>query len=110
MGKPPNPALGELASVMGDDATREIVRLFLEDFPVSLERLTAGGRDEQHRIAHGIKSSALHMGAADLSRRMARIEELLGSGAGSVTADEIAAVRADFEAVEPSLRRYASAS
>ncbi len=94
---------------MGDDATREIVRLFLEDFPVSLERLTAGGKDEQQRIAHGIKSSALHMGATDLSQRMARIEELLGSGKGTLSADELAAVQADFAAIAPSLRRYTSA-
>ncbi len=93
---------------MGDDATREIVRLFLDDFPVSLERLTLGGREEQQRIAHGIKSSALHMGALGLSQRMARIEGLLGSGAGPLTPGEIAAIRADFEAVAPALRGYAS--
>ena len=92
---------------MGDDATREIVRLFLEDFPQSVARLSGGSRDEQHRIAHGLKSSALHMGARALSERMARIEALLGTEGGAVGKAEIAAAVVDFEAVAPALRAYA---
>jgi HPt (histidine-containing phosphotransfer) domain-containing protein len=103
----PNPALGELASVIGDDAAREIVRLFLEDFPCSVERLTGGGSEEQQRVAHGLKSSALHMGAKALSVRMAEIETALGMPGGSLSAGQIAAAVADFEAVAPELRRYA---
>jgi len=103
----PNPAIGELASVMGHDATREIVRLFLEDFPLSLGRLSRGSREEQHRIAHGLKSSALHMGARALSERMARIEALLATEGEGVGKAEIASAAVDFEAVAPALRAYA---
>jgi HPt (histidine-containing phosphotransfer) domain-containing protein len=107
VGPAPNPALGELASVIGDDAAREIVRLFLEDFPCSVARLTGGGGDEQQRVAHGLKSSALHMGAMALSVRMAEIEAALGAPGGSLSEGQIAAAVADFDAVAPELRRYA---
>jgi HPt (histidine-containing phosphotransfer) domain-containing protein len=105
---PPNDAIRELATVLGEDAAREIVRLFLEDFPVSMDRLGGSGSLDQHRIAHGLKSSALHMGAAALSERMAAIEKRLSLPGERISPEEIAAVRADFEAVAPALRQYAA--
>ena len=104
---PPNDAIEELASVLGDDATREIVRLFLHDFPESVGRLGAGDREEQTRIAHGLKSSALHMGATGLSQRMAAIERKLSATAETLSPGELSAAVAEFEAVEPMLRAYA---
>ncbi len=104
---PPNDAIEELASVLGDDATREIVRLFLHDFPESVGRLGAGDREEQTRIAHGLKSSALHMGATALSESMAAIEKKLSGTREALRPDEIAAAVAHFEAAEPELRDYA---
>jgi HPt (histidine-containing phosphotransfer) domain-containing protein len=109
VGPPPNPALGELAAVIGDEAAREIVRLFLDDFPGSVSRLGEGASEEQHRVAHGLKSSALHMGATALSARMAEIERVLGRPGGAVGPEQIAAAVADFEAAAPELRRYAGA-
>ncbi len=107
MHPPPNQAIGELAAVMGDDATREIVRLFLDDFPVSIGRLASGAPEDQHRIAHGLKSSALHMGAMALSRRMAGIEDRLGAPGGRLTPEDVGSAVADFDAVAPALRLYA---
>jgi HPt (histidine-containing phosphotransfer) domain-containing protein len=104
---PPNAAIVELASAIGDDAAREIVRIFLDDFPDSVANLAKGDHEEQLRISHGLKSSALHMGAAALSARMAEVERRLSLGGGALSPDDIAAASADFEAVAPSLRLYA---
>jgi hypothetical protein len=106
---PPNNAISELSAVLGDEATREVVRLFLDDFPVSMGRLGRGDREEQAMIAHGLKSSALHMGALSLSGRMAEIELRLGKQGAKVSEAELAGAMADFGAVEPLLRQYAGA-
>jgi HPt (histidine-containing phosphotransfer) domain-containing protein len=104
---PPNEAIEALASVLGEDSTREIVRLFLEDFPQSVRRLGDGKREDQVMIAHGLKSSALHMGATGLSKRMAAIETKLSATAETLSPGELSAAVAEFEAVEPMLRGYA---
>jgi HPt (histidine-containing phosphotransfer) domain-containing protein len=105
---PPNEAIQALADVMGDDATREIVRLFLADFPVSIRKLEGSGRDEQLRIAHGLKSSALHMGAMELSARMAEAEDRLSGPGEPLAPEDFAAAVADFEALAPALKAYAT--
>jgi hypothetical protein len=104
---PPNEAIESLASVLGEDSTREIVRLFLDDFPKSVRRLGSGSREEQVMIAHGLKSSALHMGATGLSQRMAAIERKLSATSEALSPGEISAAVAEFEALEPGLRGYA---
>ena len=104
---PPNEAIESLASVLGEASTREIVRLFLDDFPVAVRRLGEGRREEQVMVAHGLKSSALHMGATALSQRMAAIEKKLTATSEPLGPDEIFAAVADFEALEPGLRAYA---
>jgi HPt (histidine-containing phosphotransfer) domain-containing protein len=104
---PPNEAIEALVSALGDEAAREIVRLFLDDFPESARRLGAGSRDEQTRIAHGLKSSSLHMGATALSERMAAIEKKLARTSEALDPAEISAAVAEFEALRPGLRDYA---
>jgi hypothetical protein len=106
---PPNSAVRELAAVLGEEATREVVRLFLDDFPVSIRKLGAGSREEQVMIAHGLKSSALHMGAMELSRRMAELESRLDTPGETISKAELAGAIADFGAVAPVLRQYAGA-
>jgi HPt (histidine-containing phosphotransfer) domain-containing protein len=103
---PPNEAIESLASLLGEDSTREIVRLFLSDFPQSVRRLSSGSREEQLMIAHGLKSSALHMGATGLSQRMAAIERKLTATPEALSPEEVFAALAEFEAVEPGLRGY----
>jgi hypothetical protein len=104
---PPNNAISELAAVLGDEATREVVRLFLDDFPVSIGRLEKGAREDQVMIAHGLKSSALHMGAMDLSRRMAELELRLGKPGKTLSGSDLEGAMSDFGAVAPLLRQYA---
>ena len=106
---PPNNSIRELSAVLGDDATREIVRLFLNDFPVSIRGLETGTRENQLMIAHGLKSSALHMGADSLSVRMAALESRLDTPGETISAAELVAALADFEDIAPSLRQYAGA-
>ena len=106
---PPNEALAELSDVLGADNVKTLVRTFLRDFPATIRDLATSDRTSQHRFAHSMKSNARLMGAHELSRHMAEIEERLSvAGGGSVTAKEIAAIRAEFEAVAAPLRTFVS--
>jgi len=105
----PNEALRDLSALVGDAAAKEIVQVFLDDFPVALRSLGAGNPDEQLRAAHGLKSSARHMGADALSRRMAELEERLATTGGTVTAEDLSGARAEFEGFAAALRAYAAA-
>ena len=104
---PPNNALRELASLLGDDPTREIVRIYLRDFPQSIGRLGAGNQEEKQRIVHGLSSSSLHMGAHALSERLAAIEDRLKRPGETVQPEELASVAGDFEVIAAPLRHYA---
>lgn len=104
----PNNSLRELAQVLGEDGTREIVRLFLHDFPESIRRLGSASHVDQLRIIHGIKSSSLHMGAKQLSERLAEIEDRLAADGAGVLPREIAGIVSDFGEVLPALRKFAS--
>ena len=104
---PPNEALRDLAALLGDEATREIVRLFLSSFPESMASLASSGRSDQQRIVHGLKSSALHMGAPGLSEQFRAMEERLGRPGESVGPEELGLATADFEAFAAGLREYA---
>jgi HPt (histidine-containing phosphotransfer) domain-containing protein len=106
---PPNSAISELAAVLGDEATREVVRLFLSEFPGSIRTLGKGSREEQVRVAHGLKSSALHMGAKLLSERMAGIEARLDTPGETISGADLAGAIAEFGAIAPLLRKYAGA-
>ena len=106
---PPNNSIRELEAVLGGEATRDLVRLFLAEFPVSVRGLESGGRRDRMMVAHGLKSSALHMGAATLSGRMAALESRLDTPGGTVTEEDIAGALADFEGIAPGLRLYAGA-
>jgi hypothetical protein len=104
---PPNDALKALEEVLGDKATRDIVRLFLHDFPESMRKVGSAGREDQIRIVHGMKSSALHMGAIELSETLASLEERLGSPEETLMAEDLSTAIGDFGAVSPALRKYA---
>src|ERR1019366_7913427 len=63
----------------------EIVTLFLNSFPESMRSINVSSSPDQMRIAHGLKSSALHMGALALSERIGEVEDKLarpGAAAG----------------------------
>ena len=107
---PPNPALSELAEVLGEDNVRTLVRTFLRDFPASIHELSNAARKERHRAAHSMKSNARLMGAMDLSARMAELEKRLESSDGAdVTPADLAAINAEFEKVAGPLRAFVGA-
>jgi HPt (histidine-containing phosphotransfer) domain-containing protein len=104
---PPNAALADLAAVLGDDNVRTLVRTFLRDFPVSFRDLSGGDRKNRHRVAHSMKSNSRLMGAHDLSQRMALLEARLESTDGAdVSAQDLAAISAEFEAIARPLREF----
>jgi len=104
---PPNLALKDLASSVGDDAAREIVRLFLSTFPEAVRSLSTGSRQEQLRVAHGLRSSALHMGAGRLSELITQIEDKLAHPGVALAPGDLAEVVGEFEAFAGELGKYA---
>jgi HPt (histidine-containing phosphotransfer) domain-containing protein len=105
----PNQALQDLVLLVGDEATKEIVRLFLQSFPESIRDLSAGALQDQVRIAHGLKSSALHMGADQLVQRIGEIEAKLTETKSVLAAGDLEPTTAEFESFAAGLRRYAQA-
>jgi HPt (histidine-containing phosphotransfer) domain-containing protein len=108
--EPPNPSLQVLVSTLGEEDARKLVRMFLADFPSMLEKLGKSERTESQRVAHSLKSSAHHMGALALSRRLAKLEERLGQPEASVTHDDLAGLALDFDRAVGPLRLYARSS
>ena len=104
---PPNDALADLAAVLGVDNVRTLVRTFLRDFPLSFQELSGGSRQNRHRLAHSMKSNSRLMGAHALSQRMAEIEIRLSEETGpDVTADDLAGISAEFDAIAGPLRDF----
>lgn len=104
---PPNEALAELASVLGDDNVRTLVRTFLRDFPGSFNELSGGERTNRHRVAHSMKSNARLMGAMALSERMAELEKRLEGATGhDITPADLQAINAEFEEIAAPLRAF----
>lgn len=104
---PPNEALAELASVLGDDNVKTLVRTFLRDFPPSFQELSGGDRSNRHRIAHSMKSNSRLMGAMALSERMAELEKRLEGATGAdITPADLTAIQAQFEEIAGPLRAF----
>ena len=107
---PPNEALAELASVLGEDNVRTLVRTFLHDFPGSFQELSGGTRSNRHRVAHSMKSNVRLMGAMELSERMAELEKRLDSPTGDdVTPADLAAIDTEFQRIAGPLRAFVGA-
>src|SRR3954471_7460035 len=106
---PPNEALAELASVLGDENVKTLVRTFLRDFPGSFAELRGGERSNRHRVAHSMKSNARLMGAMELSERMAELEKRLEGATGDdIKPADLIAIQAQFEEVAGPLRTFAA--
>jgi HPt (histidine-containing phosphotransfer) domain-containing protein len=105
---PPNDAIAELAHGLGEEDARELVRMFLTGFDLTLASLSASGREDRRRAAHSLKSSARIVGLLALSRQMADLEDRLSKGKGDVTPEDISAARRKFDEAEPVLRAFAA--
>jgi len=104
---PPNDALADLASVLGDDNVRTLVRTFLRDFPTSFAELSNGDRRNRHRVAHSMKSNSRLMGGNALAERMAEIEARLGQATGAdINPQDLAEILAEFDALAGPLRNF----
>ena len=107
----PNNAIAELASVLGEDNVRTLVRTFLRDFPISFQALTAGDRQDRHRRAHSMKSSSRLMGAIELSRYMAGLEARLSDEPDAdISVGELTVISALFEDIAVRLREFLAES
>lgn len=105
---PPNDELAELATVLGEDNVRTLVRTFLREFPGSLRDLAGGDRKNRHRLAHSMKSNSRLVGAHQLSQRMAALENRLADETGpDVSPEDLDAIARDFEAAARPLREFA---
>jgi len=104
---PPNSAIAELASALGEDSARELAEMFLTSFEKVLRDLNTGDREERKRAAHSLKSSARIVGAGTLSNRMAELESRLTNTAGDVTPEDLTATIEEFERIAIPLRAYA---
>jgi HPt (histidine-containing phosphotransfer) domain-containing protein len=104
---PPTQALAELAAVLGDENVRTLVRTFLRDFPNSFREFSRGVHSDRHRLAHSMKSNSRLMGALNISQRMARLESRLATNPNEiVSAEEIAAISAEYEEFAGPLRAF----
>jgi HPt (histidine-containing phosphotransfer) domain-containing protein len=103
---PPNPAIAELSSALGEESARELVEMFLTNFQTVLGELNSGDREQRRRAAHSLKSSSHIVGASDLSNRMAALEARLTLPSGEVTHEDLAATIEAFDRIAVILKAY----
>lgn len=107
MSEAPNDALRSLADVVGEDETRELVRIYLSSAPRLLADIAAPDRERAHRAAHSLKSSSNQMGLPEISAQAKEIELRLNAGGSLPAPYEIALLTARFKKAEESLRGFA---
>jgi HPt (histidine-containing phosphotransfer) domain-containing protein len=105
---PPNPTLAHLAAALSDEDARELVRIFLAEFPSLRKALATGNRRECYLAAHSLKSSAQHMGLMALAERMTDLEQRLEDSATTLSPEDVAAIDRDFDQEAGSLRAFAA--
>jgi HPt (histidine-containing phosphotransfer) domain-containing protein len=105
---PPNPALAELLSIIGEANTREIVRTFLNEAPLLVQNLNGTERADRHRAAHSLKSSARLLGAHTVADHAARLEERLSRPGGEISRADVSALAEELLSAAPALSAFAS--
>jgi HPt (histidine-containing phosphotransfer) domain-containing protein len=105
---PPNDSIAELVQVLSDPDTRELVRMYLDEFPKTLDALAHGPAADHMRLAHSMKSSSQYMGADLLAARFAALEQRLNISAEKITPDDLKALAADFAQIEGPFRTFAN--
>ena len=104
---PPNSTLAHLAAALSEEDARELVRIFLSEFPGLRNALAKGNRRQGYLAAHSLKSSAQHMGLSALAERMTDLERRLEDADTAVTEDDLIAIDRDFEKDAAPLRAFA---
>jgi HPt (histidine-containing phosphotransfer) domain-containing protein len=104
---PPNPTLAHLAAALSEEDARELVRIFLTEFPALRAAMATGNRRQSYLAAHSLKSSAQHMGLTALAERMMELERRLEESDAATTPEDMAAIDRDFEQDAGPLRAYA---
>lgn len=107
---PPNGAIEELSSALGEESARELVEIFLNSFETVLKELNSGDREQSRRAAHSLKSSSRIVGATALSNRMAELEARLANIGSEVTPEDVTATIAEFDQIAASLRAFVGRS
>ncbi|HEY3756308.1 MAG TPA: Hpt domain-containing protein [Opitutaceae bacterium] len=103
----PNERLAALAAVLGEEETRELVRIFLRTAPRMVADVALEDHSEARRAAHSLKSSSLQMGLMDLSKQALEIEKRFDTGGGPPSATDYTLLQARARRAEGALREYA---
>ena len=102
-------ALRQLTPPGEPDILAEILKLFLDDVPVRIERLrnaaAMGNIQEVHRSAHSLKGSAGNIGARDLYEVCRQIDERGKAGDLAGAAALVDALKVEFARVETEIHR-----
>ncbi|HLP03271.1 MAG TPA: Hpt domain-containing protein [Opitutaceae bacterium] len=98
-------AIANLRAIGGGDAgfVGEIVQMFREDTPPSLDELAScaarGDAERLAKLAHGLKGSAANFGARHFRALAERIEAIAKSGDLARAAAAVADLRAEYDRV-----------
>jgi HPt (histidine-containing phosphotransfer) domain-containing protein len=98
--------VASLVNALGEDGARELVGIYLEDFPVRVADLASGDPVLSERAAHSLKSSSQQMGFPALARKLAELEEKVGRNRMAVTTADVDSVKAEYARCEVSLRAF----
>ncbi len=109
MSPPPNPTLAHLASALSEEDARELVRIFLAEFPTLQETMSRGDQRACYMAAHSLKSSAQHMGLEALAERAAGLETRLADPGARIEPEDLEGINRDFELQADGLRAFAAA-
>ena len=108
MPTPPNPTLVHLAAALSEEDARELVRIFLNEFPTLRRAMAEGSPRQCYLAAHSLKSSAQHMGLEALADRAADLETRLADPAAKIGPADLEGINRDFELQADGLRAFAA--
>lgn len=94
------------------DLVVEVLTLFLDDAPARVDAVAnafeAGSAADLRRAAHGLKGAAGNIGAQRLQAACARVEEHAGLDQVNQAGEDVASLRAEFDALTHEIRRVLS--
>jgi HPt (histidine-containing phosphotransfer) domain-containing protein len=104
---PSNPMLESLIETIGENDTREIVQMFLREFPAALRKLVVDAPGDAGREVHGLKSTARHMGAEALAVRLADLElRFRQNPEARLTHEDVRGLAEEFDKAAAMLRPF----